>query len=223
MIKMKFLAIVVAMAAFVLSFSSTYAADDPIVTKMQSTYEALKSFDAHFVQVLRNPSSGEEEQRTGFLFFKKPSLVRWETETPEKELLVVGKKAVWDYFYEEKTAYKYKIETILDSKTMLRFVSGQARLSEDFWVTRDTPEKNAPKEIVKLVLTPKEPEPQLVRAFAWIHESTGLLHKVLLQDFYGNENELTFSDIKLNPEQPNDLFQFIPPNDAEIFDNTVTQ
>ncbi len=191
-----------------------WGADD-LVGTIQKTYENLTAFDAKFTQVLRNTASGEEQERKGMIFFKNPGLVRWETTEPESELLVVGKSVVWDYFDEEKVAYKYSVEQVLDSKTMLRFISGQARLDQDFWISREGDEEG----LAKLNLTPKEPEPQLVQAYVWVEAGQGLLRRILLQDFYGNENELHFTELRINPDAPDDLFEFTPPADAEIFDN----
>lgn len=49
----------------------------------------------------------------------KQSLVRpQETQKPEKELLVVGQHAVWDYFEADKVAMKYRSSQVFNSKTM---------------------------------------------------------------------------------------------------------
>lgn len=191
--------------------------EEDIAARMQQTYESLQSFDAKFAQVLRNPTSGEEQERSGMLFFKKPNLVRWETTQPENELLIVGRVVVWDYFADEGVAYKYATDNVLDSKTMIRFISGQARLDQDFWITPEGEEGG----LKKLDLVPKEPEPQLVRAFVWVEPETAMLRKILLQDFYGNENEVSFEDVRTNPDMPDDLFEFEPPLGTEVLDNTV--
>lgn len=188
-----------------------------IVGNIQKTYEQLESFDSSFIQTLRNTASGEEQERKGMLFFKNPDLVRWETTEPESELLIVGRNVVWDYFDDEQVAYKYPVEQILDSKTMVRFISGQARLDKEFWIETEQTEGG----LVKLNLTPKEPEPQLVQAYVWVEPESALVRRILLQDFYGNENELVFSNIRINPEMPDALFEFTPPEGVEIFDNTV--
>ncbi len=188
-----------------------------IVNTIQKAYESLTAFDAAFTQTLRNTASGEEEKRTGLLFFKKPHKVRWETHTPEKELLVVGEKEVWDYFDAEKTAYRYKVSQILESKTILRFISGQAKLDQDFWVSEEGREDG----LVKLNLVPKEPEPQMVQAYVWVDPDSALLRRILLQDFYGNENEMLIRDLKLNPSQPDSLYTFTPSKDVEVFDNAA--
>ena len=189
---------------------------DDLVAKIQSRYESLSAFKAEFTQTLTNKASGEAEKRKGTLHFMQPHLIRWETHAPEKELLVVGQDAAWDYFPDEDSVYKYPLSQVLDSKTMVRFVSGQARLDQDFLIER----KGEEKGWVRLDLVPKEPEPGLVQASLWAEADTGLLRKVLLFDFYGNENELTVTSIKLNPTLSPSLFAFIPPKGVEIFDNT---
>ncbi len=195
---------------------------DPLVGELQATYESLDSFEAKFKQTLKNTATGEEEERTGMFFFKKPQLIRWENITPEEELLVVGKDIVWDYFKDEQVVYKYTVNKVLDSKTMLRFISGQARLDQDFYIKRETDPLagEAKSKLVKLNLVPKEPEAQLVQAYIWVDPNTKLLRRILLQDFYGNENEMAFEDIDLNPVLPPELFMFAAPPDAEVFDDT---
>ncbi len=188
-----------------------------LVGRIQQTYERLESFESRFIQILRNTASGEEQERKGMLYFKNPELVRWETTEPEAELLIVGANVVWDYFPDEMVVYKYAVADILDSKTMVRFISGQARLDKDFWIEEEQGEGG----LVKLLLTPKEPEPQLVQAYVWVDPESALVRRILLQDFYGNENELIFSDMRLNPDMPDELFEFTPPEDVEVFDNTV--
>ncbi len=189
-----------------------------LTDKIQKQYQSLTSFTADFNQVLKNASSKQEENRTGRLSFAQPALIRWETEKPEKEILVVGKDAVWNAFEDEKTAYRYSVEDVLGSKTMLRFLSGQGNLKEDFHISE---EQGAPKGQVKLKMVPKEAEPSLVLAFAWVDTATFMLARIAIEDFYGNVNDVTLSNVKMNPSLSKNMFQYSPPKDFEILDNTA--
>lgn len=183
---------------------------------MQQQYEALTSFTADFVQTLTNAQTGEKEVRKGTIAFRQPALVRWDTVSPEKQLLVVGDKAVWDYYADEKAAYKYPTTDVLSSKTMLRFISGKARLEQDFYVT-EHPEKDG---LLEMELVPKEAEPGLVQATVWVTPGTYMLYRVLLVDFYGNQNDLSLDNLLLNPDLPRQGFEFSPPSGTKVFDNT---
>lgn len=195
-------------------------AADPteLAGRIQKKYASISAFSAEFSQAIKNAASGDVEQRSGSFVFKKPTLVRWETLKPEKELLIVGKDAVWDYFEEDKEAYRYSVEEIINSKTMLRFLTGKANLTEDFQVIAGKAEEAGPGQAV-LQLAPREPEPGLVMAKVWIDLSTDMIARVYIQDFYANTNDLTLKGVVANPKLADNLFAFTPPKDAKIHDN----
>jgi outer membrane lipoprotein carrier protein len=217
---MIFRAIPLALAALLLAGQAQSADVAAITAKVQKQYQALASFSANFTQTLTNAASKEREERSGRLVFAQPSLIRWETEKPEKELLVMGRDVVWNSFPEEKTAYRYAVEDVLGSKTMLRFLSGQGNLREDFAVKE---EPGAPEGQVALKLTPREAEPGMVLAFVWVDLKTSMLARILIEDFYGNINDVTLANVKLNPSISKDQFIYAPPKDYSIFDNSGLQ
>jgi len=186
---------------------------------IQKQYETLTGFSARFKQTLTNASTGETEIRTGALSFKRPGLVRWNTETPEPELLIVGTDQVWDYFPDEETAYKYPVSQVLSSRTMIRFISGKGNLEEDFKVE----DQGADQGMRKIKLIPREPEANLVLAYIWVNPESKMLEKVFLVDFFGNGNELALEETMLNPELKEELFQFTPPDGVDVLDNTGKQ
>jgi outer membrane lipoprotein carrier protein len=207
-------------AAATYCLASPALAGPEITKQVQKTYQSITSFAADFRQEMNNASSKEREIRTGKIAFSQPGLIRWETVKPEKELLIVAKDSVWDYFEDEKTAYRYPVEDILNSKTMLKFLSGKANLSEDFFVSEEKDQAAKEQGQVKLRLAPKEPEPGLVMAQAWVDTKTFLLRRIILQDFYGNTNDLSLNDIKINAQLPKGTFDFTPPKGVEILDET---
>lgn len=194
-------------------------AADPaqLAGRIQKKYAALTAFSAEFSQAIRNAASSETEQRSGSFVFKKPTLVRWETVKPEKELLIVGKDAVWDYFEEDKEAYRYAVEEIINSKTMLRFLTGKANLTEDFVVSA-AKDETGPSEAA-LLLVPREPEPGLVMAKVWVDTTTDMIVRIYIQDFYANTNDLRLARIVADPKLSDSLFAFTPPKDAKVHDN----
>ncbi|QJB57739.1 outer membrane lipoprotein carrier protein LolA [Pseudodesulfovibrio sp. zrk46] len=217
---------------FFMSFVSSVAnsaeatTTDEMPDLIQQRYETLKTFQAGFIQELTNVASGEVDVREGRIWFKQPSQVRWETSKPEKELLVVGPEFAWDYIPDEELAIKYSVATLLDSKTVLRFLSGQANLKEDFivkteWAGADEVREKWGKGFTVLQLVPKEAEPGLVLAYIGVEPKSGLLRQVMIVDFYGNGNEVRLSDVELNVELEPDMFSFSPPEGTQVEDNTV--
>ena len=197
---------------FVVSALPALAMDT--VDRLQERYDSIESFQAGFVQILTNAATREQEERLGRISFKKPLNVRWESTSPEQELLIISKDAVWNYFPEEKAVYRYEKEDILTSRSMIRFISGQARLTEDFRVE----DQGMTNDLHKIKLVPKSPEPDLVLAYIWSDE-TGMMHRILLVDFFGNGNELRLMDVDLNPDFSEDFFTFEPPSGVDVIEN----
>lgn len=192
---------------------------------IQKRYETLKTFSCDFVQELTNVASGDVEERRGRIWFRQPSQVRWETLEPEKELLVVGPEYAWDYIEAEQLALKYGVEALLDSKTILRFISGRANLKEDFvvkteWQGADEVRERWGQGFTVLQLLPKEPEPGMVLAYVGVEPDSGLLRQVMIVDFYGNGNEVRLSNVKQDIKLSADMFTFVPPEGVQVEDNT---
>lgn len=131
----------------------------------------------------------------------------------------MGEAIVWDYFPEDELALKYRTQQLFNSKTMIKFISGQAKLEEDF-VVENQGEDNG---LIKLKLLPLEPETGMVLAFAWIDPEKKMMRKVLVVDFYGNGNEVSMDNIEIDPEVDDAQFQFTPPEGVNVEDNTQNQ
>ncbi|WP_432736262.1 outer membrane lipoprotein chaperone LolA [Maridesulfovibrio sp. FT414] len=211
---MRFRILIIAIS-ILLAFSS-FAQADELTAEIQKTYDSIKTFKADFSQTLTNAASKEQEIRSGKIIFKQPSLLRWESVKPEKELLIVGESVVWDYFPDDKLALKYRTKQLFNSKTMIKFISGQARLEEDFVVENQGDDNG----LIKLKLLPLEPETGLVLAYVWVDPIKKMLVKTLVVDFYGNGNEVAMSNIEIDPEVADSEFQFTPPEGVDVEDNT---
>ena len=187
-----------------------------ITDAIQKRYDSIQHFQADFQQELTNAASGSVEKRSGRIWFKQPSLVRWDTLKPEKEILVVGHNAVWNYIETDKIAMKYRTNQVFNSKTMIRFLSGKANLKEDFKVT----EQGTEDGLIKLRLLPKEPEPTMVMAYLWVDPKTHLMGRVLIVDFFGNGNQVTLLGLTTDKRPDAKLFEFTPPAGVRVRDNS---
>lgn len=181
---------------------------------IRTRYEALKSFDADFEQTLTHKESGSVEKRKGRLRFQKPLLIRWQTQKPQEETLVVTAKEIWDYLPDEEIAYRYPPSLVQDSRSIIRVLTGQAAMTRDFDV------KVAGREggLVRLMLYPHEPSPQMVEASIWIEPESGYIRRANIVDFYGNANDVRFTAFKPDARIGAAEFRFTPPPGVEVED-----
>ena len=200
-------------AGLVLLVASAAQAAD-IAATIQARYEKLRTFSATFEQTLTHKESGSVEKRQGNLLFQKPLLIRWQTDKPHEETLVVTHKEIWDYLADEEIAYRYPLELVRDSRTIIQVITGQAALTKDF----DVKEAGTENGLAKLHLYPKEPAPQMVEALLWVEPSTGYIRRASIIDFYGNSNDVRFTQFKPDTSLKESDFTFTAPKGVEVED-----
>ncbi|MGV6996467.1 outer membrane lipoprotein chaperone LolA [uncultured Desulfovibrio sp.] len=200
-------------AGLVLLVASAAQAAD-IAATIQARYEKLRTFSATFEQTLTHKESGSVEKRQGSLLFQKPLLIRWQTDKPHEETLVVTHKEIWDYLADEEIAYRYPLELVRDSRTIIQVITGQAALTKDF----DVKEAGQENGLAKLHLYPKEPAPQMVEALLWVEPSTGYIRRASIIDFYGNSNDVRFTQFKPDTSLKESDFTFTAPKGVEVED-----
>ena len=214
---MRLLTIIAIIVAGVLFLSSGAANAAPSLSEaIQKTYESMEAFSATFTQRLVHQESGSEETRNGNLLFQKPLRIRWETQKPDTELLVVSEKEVWDYLPDEEVAYRYSPEVVRDSRSVLQVITGQTRLDVDFSIESEKDENG----MAVLRLYPREPSTQMVEAVIWVDKDSNLIRKAQILDFYGNTNEVTLNSLTPDAPIPAGAFQFTPPKGISIEDLT---
>lgn len=195
-----------------LAASAAQAAD--IANTIQARYDKLRTFSASFEQTLTHKESGSVEKRQGSLLFQKPLLIRWQTDKPHEETLVVTSKEIWDYLADEEIVYRYPLELVRDSRSIIQVITGQAALTKDF----DVKEAGQENGLTKLHLYPKEPAPQMVEALLWVEPSTGYIRRASIIDFYGNSNDVRFTQFQPDTSLKASDFTFTAPKGVEVED-----
>ena len=187
---------------------------DDLTANIRAHYKNMTSFTAEFNQTLTHRESGAIEKRSGKISFRKPLKLRWQTQKPREELLLITDAAIWNYIPDENVAYKYNPNLVKGASSIIQVITGQADLMSDFDVKRVGLEN----DLQRLKLYPKNPTTQLVEADIWVDSTTGVIRKSNSIDFYGNSNEITFKSYEENLSLRDALFSFTPPKGVEVED-----
>ncbi|MBO4301111.1 MAG: outer membrane lipoprotein chaperone LolA [Desulfovibrio sp.] len=210
--------LLVAMFVLVCTYSTVAFSASDTASRIQSRYEVMRSFSATFEQTLTHKESGSKEKRQGSLLFQKPLLIRWQTEKPHEETLIVTASEIWDYLPDEEIVYRYPLELVQDSRSIIQVVTGQAALTRDFEVMDEGQEGG----LLKLRLYPREPAPQMVEACLWVELSTSLIRRASIVDFYGNSNEVRFLSFQPDAATKSSNFTFKVPRGVEVEDRIAS-
>lgn len=183
---------------------------------VHSRYQNIKTMYATFDQTITHKESGIEEQRSGELYFKKPFFVRWVSNPPYPELIVVDDKFLWQYFPEEELALKFNVSDIDDQSEFLTVLTGNAPLMDKFKISA----KGEIEGVQSLHLLPYSPSTSLVEATIWVDMESGLILRLLFSDFYGNLNDIAFTNQELDINVNNAGFVFNVPPGTMVEDYT---
>jgi outer membrane lipoprotein carrier protein len=188
-----------------------------VLSDVQEKYAQIRNLKIEFEQTLINAQSGQKNERNGEIFFKRPGYIRWQTSAPQEEIILIHQDIVWNYIPKERVAYKYFFSQMFQSKNFIAILTGRTDIKNDFYIKEHHQEDNG---WLQYVLEPKQPETSLVLAKIWIDPESLLLQKIYFEDFFQYGNQITFNHIELNPELKASLFDFSPPEDVEVIDNT---
>ncbi|MDE5682186.1 MAG: outer membrane lipoprotein carrier protein LolA, partial [Mailhella sp.] len=81
--------------AFCLVFPAL--AETSLLHEVEQSYQNMKNFKAEFKQELFHRESNTTQTRTGTLEFMPKMFIFWETNAPNRELIVCNDKEVWNY------------------------------------------------------------------------------------------------------------------------------
>lgn len=206
----------VAMLLFLFQAGTCEAVAASLPGEIQKAYASINSMRVEFIQILVHKESGSKETRSGVLHYKKPLLVNWQIRQPSPELLVVGPKSIWNVFPDEELAYKYALDITGDSGGIIKIVTGQARLDQDY----DLEDESVDGDLRTVRMYPKQPSQAMVEARLWVDSTTFLIKKIKVYDFYGNENEITFIRHEPGAATGAEMFNYVPPKNFLIEDRT---
>ena len=189
-----------ALCAFIVFLTSTaQSAGSPseLIAEIQKKYDQTHSLSATFLQRTRSRAASMGTSAEGRLFFLKPRAIRWDYEQPRQQFVINEDKA-WLYVPEEETIYLYDAGQIINSPVVLSFFSGLGKLAEMFRITQ-LPTESGPPPRHGLLLLPREAESPVSQIILWVDPQSYQVVGIQTEDPLGNINEITFTDIQVNP------------------------
>src|SRR5271168_5473404 len=109
-------------------FSSTDPEAKLIGAKLEARYRAPRTMQATFLE--RYSEQGHVvRSEAGIAYFRRPGKMRWEYESPEKNLFVVDGKMAWFYVPADHTVTRAPAKQSTDWRTPLALLAGEMKLS----------------------------------------------------------------------------------------------
>jgi outer membrane lipoprotein carrier protein len=204
-----------------------------IAAKLEARYRGAHTLQATFLE--RYSESGQVvRSEAGVAYFRRPGKMRWEYESPEKNLFMVDGKMAWFYVPADHTVTRAPAKQSTDWRTPLALLAGEMKLSRVCArVESTTAEKpdtvgnailycplrgeagTSPNAAGAAADTPEASSDQSI--YLEVAPDTGNLARVLVREKGGVVVEFKFADWRFDPPLADSFFRFdVPPGVAIV-------
>ncbi|MFL5322369.1 MAG: LolA family protein [Myxococcaceae bacterium] len=185
-----------------------------LVDRMQAFYEKTADFTASFRQDYRYKAFKRTATSSGTVTFKKPALMRWEYEKPEKKTFVLAGDTVYAH---DPAAMMLTVGSINTNQlsASVTFLWGKGKLADEFNITQQPCDKCLG---TVLELNPLVPDPRFQKVILEVDPKTAQVIKSTVIDPDGSENAITFSGLKANTGVNAETFKLNPPEGTQVQD-----
>jgi outer membrane lipoprotein carrier protein len=200
------------------------------VKRLEATYRAARTMQVIF---LEQYSENGRVIRTeaGAAYFRRPGKMRWEYQSPEKNLFLVDGKTAWFYVPGDHTVTRVPAKQSTDWRTPLALLAGEMKLSRicarvDL-ATDEKPDKDGDVVLscpLKGSETAADPASKNGVAHAKrdlllleVAHDTNQLVRIVVREAGGVDIEFKFKYWQFDPPVPDSFFRFeVPPGVAIV-------
>jgi outer membrane lipoprotein carrier protein len=204
--------------AWLLLWTPSLAAPPPVkevVAKMQAFYLKTKDLKGNFKQVYTDTLYNRERTSYGYLYVRKPGMMRWNYVKPEKKSFIADGKELWVYEPDDKQAFRNPLSTS-NLSTGLTFLLGTGDLQKEFNVSWATETLGGPGDHV-LRLTPKTATGQYTHILLAVRPDDFTVGESMVVS-KTNRNHFVFTNLEFNTRLPKSRFHFRPSSDIRVID-----
>lgn len=169
----------------------------------------LNALQASFDQVVLNQEGVVETQGKGRVWLLRPNQFRWSYEGDFPEVIVADGRSVWmhDVVMEQVTV---KPQSGMAQDSPLSVLMDISSLDQQFTVRELG--KHDGLDLLELVSLSSESE--FERVMLGLKED--LIALMVMEDAFGLRTELRFDEVLRNPDLSEEMFQFSPPEGADV-------
>ncbi len=205
---------------------------EAVVARLQARYHSARTLQATFLERYRE-NGRVVRVETGTAYFRRPGKMRWDYQTPEKNVFLVDGKAAWFYVPADHTATRVPAKESADWRTPLALLVGDMKISRvcgQVLTAIDEKPENSEHAMLRCELRgaaskspkgasgefPSQKSSNSETVFFEIDTNSGDLVRVLVRDPGGISIEFSFANWRIDPQVPDSLFHFEAPKGVAI-------
>ena len=188
---------------------------EEFVERFQSRYESTHDLEAEFTQRATLKTLNETQISSGKVYIKKPGRMRWDYLKPEPQVILLKDNVLSVYTPDVNQLVEQPVSNLYRAKAPTAFLAGKAKLKEVFYVRAEAVKsgKKGDEALWRLVLRPKEDNPQLKELRLEIDPKTFDIRRSIIIDHFGNETDIRYINVRTNQGLGEEKFTLkLPPN-----------
>ncbi len=184
-----------------------------VLKRLENKFEHINSIKVHFYQTILRKGQKEPFRARGTAWFKRPHSMRWEYEAPERQLIIVNGERVFLWEQGPNQVMVYKRKRFIPGELGNIFFPSASLIEKNFFVERE----KSTADTILLELTPKGELSGVRKIHVRFHRSNMMISALEFEDSLGTKTVIRFEDAEVNPDTPEELFVFKPPEGAKIY------
>jgi outer membrane lipoprotein carrier protein len=189
---------------------------DEALSALEQAQRRVTDLKAPFQQAAHNKALNQTIDARGTLYLKKPGRLRWEYQTPTPQQIVSDGAKLWIYTPELKQVNVSAAPQALAGPAG-SFLQGLGQVREHFEARfLNLAQPTDAEGLVVLDLTPKQPQPLMVRLILSVDPKSWLVRQAVVHDQLGNTVTVRFGETIVNSGLADGLFVFVPPPGVAI-------
>ena len=190
---------------------------EALAKRIQSSYDAIKDFKAHFVQEssIKSWNAEQVQKAKGVVYLKKGGKMFWDYQTPTPQQIISDGRKLWFYEPEDKQVMVTTVGEGLQSQVSADLLNGKAQLTRDFAIRDITAAADRDGGGYVLELIPRAAQPNLSKIILKADRNTFQIKQTEVYDLFDNITRITFSRVEIDTLLSDALFTFIPPPGVE--------
>ena len=214
---MKFKIILYFLCALVVSVATVIASEkvltlNEIMDKVEKKYDVV-DFSSYFIQESTMKAMDITDVASGSIFVKRPGMMRWEYDKPDRQTIITDGKKLWVYKPDDNQVMIGKAPSFFGEGKGAGFLSDMKLIREKFTVYFEK-EKSDHDYVIKLL--PKQQTIGIAKIYLAISKTTFKIKKIITQNEYDDENVIELVNSKFNLNLDESLFSFIVPEGTDV-------
>ncbi len=185
---------------------------DEVIKKVEKHY-SVSGFSAYFSQTSTIKAMEITDSASGRAFFKRSGKMRWEYETPDRQMIITDGKTLWVFRPDDNQVMIGKAPSFFKGGKGFSFLSDMKVIKQQFNMVL---EKETQEGFFILKLNPREKTYDIVEIYLWISKKTFNVVRILTYNSYGDETRIVFNNIQLKQKLDDSLFSFEISEDMEV-------